>query len=72
MWLSGLRTQLVSMRMWAPLSGLRIQRCHEPGCRSQTRLRSGVAMAVTQACSCSPHLTPSLGTALKKKKTKNK
>ena len=32
-WLSGLRTQLGSMRTWvqslASLSGLRIQRCHE-------------------------------------------
>ena len=42
--------RLVSMRMWvsspASLSGLRIQRCPELWCRSQTQLGSGVAVAV--------------------------
>ena len=41
------QTGLISMRMqlWslASLSGLRIQHCHELGCRSQTRLRSRIA-----------------------------
>ena len=39
-----------TMRLWvrslASLSGLRIWRCHELRCRSQTWLGSGVAMAV--------------------------
>ena len=43
-------TQLVSMRMQvqslALLSGLRIWHCHEWWCRSQTRLRSDIAVAV--------------------------
>ena len=42
--------QLVSMRMQvrslASLSGSGIQRCCEPWCRSQTQLRSSVAVAV--------------------------
>ena len=50
LWLSGLRTRLVSMRMQvgspASLSGLRIQHCHELRHRSQVQLRSGVAVAV--------------------------
>ena len=45
-----LRTWQVSIRMqvWsqAPLSGLRIQHCCEPWCRSQRWLRSGVAVSV--------------------------
>ena len=44
LWLSKLRTQLVSMRMQVQfltsLSGLRIQHCHELQCRSQMLLRS--------------------------------
>ena len=48
--------QLVSMRMQVPslalLSGLRIQHCREQWYRLQTRLRSGVAMAVAVASSC--------------------
>ena len=47
LWLSGLRTQLGSMRMWvgslALLSALRIKHYHELWCRSQMWLRSGVA-----------------------------
>ena len=50
LWLSKLRTQLVSMRMQvrspALLSGLKIWRCHELWCRSQTQLGSHVAVAV--------------------------
>ena len=50
LWLSRLRTQLESMRIWvqslALLSGLRIWCCHELRCRSQMQLRSGVAVAV--------------------------
>ena len=73
----GWRTQLVSMRtqVWylALLSGLRIQYCHEPQCRSQTRLGSCVAVAM--AGSYSSNLTlaweppfRAAGAALKKKK----
>ena len=47
--LSGLQTQLVSMRMQvgslASLSGLRIQHCRDLRCRSQTLLRSGIDVA---------------------------
>ena len=57
------------MRMWirslAWLSGLRIQNCHRLWFRSKTQLRSGVAMAVLQACSYSSNSTPSLGTSWK-------
>ena len=49
--------QLETMRTWvrclALLSGLRIQHCREMRCRSQTRLGSGVAVALAQASSCS-------------------
>ena len=63
----------------ASLSGLRIQHFCELWCRLKTRLRSGVAMAVVQAGSCSCNQTPSLGTSVcikcspkKKKKEKEK
>ena len=50
LWLSRLQTRLVSTRIWvqslALLSGLRIQHFHELWYRSQTRLRSCVAVAV--------------------------
>ena len=53
------------MRTWfrpvASLSGSRIQCCHELWCRSQTQLRSGIALAVAQVGSCSSDSTPSLG-----------
>ena len=43
--------------MWVPslasLSGLRIWHCRGLWCRSQTQLRSGVAVALVQAGSCS-------------------
>ena len=45
----------------ALLSGLRIQRRHELWYRSQTWLRS--AVAVVQAGSCSFNSTPNLGTS---------
>ena len=68
LWLSRLQTQLESMRMWlsslASLSGLRIQRCRELWCRSQSRLGSGVAVAVVQAGSCSSESNLSLGTSM--------
>ena len=67
------------MRMWvrplASLSGLRIWRCCEPRCSLQTRLGSGIAVAVAKAGSCSSNLTPSLGTSIccgcSSKKTKD-
>ena len=44
LWLSGLRNQRVSIRMWlqslTSLSGLRICNCHELWCRLQTQLES--------------------------------
>ena len=54
------------MRLWslASLSGLRIQHCCELCCRSQTRLGSGVTVAVAQASSYSSNSTPSLGTSI--------
>ena len=74
------RTWLVPMRrqIWflASLSGLRIQYCRELQCRLQTRLGSGVAMAVVGSCSLDS--TSSLGTSIcrtcgpKKKKKKKK
>ena len=56
---------------------VRIQRCQELQCRLQTRLRTGVAVAVAQGSSCSSNLTLSLGTSIccrfsrKKKKKKH-
>ena len=56
------------MRMWvrslASLSGWRIQHCQELWCRSQTWLRSHIAVAVASAGSCSSHLTPILRTSI--------
>ena len=48
----------------ALLSGLSIRRCGELRCRSQTRLRSHIAVAVVQASSYSSDYTPSLGTSI--------
>ena len=75
-------TNLTS-RMWvqflAPLSGLKIRCCRELWYRSQMRLGSCVAVAVTGSCSLDS--TPSLGTCIclkfgpkkaKKKKKKKK
>ena len=44
------------------LSGLRIWHCHELWCTLQTWLRSGIAVAIIQAGSCSSDSTPGLGT----------
>ena len=59
-WLGTMR-----LRVWflASLSGLRIQCCCELWCRLKMQLRSHVAVAVVQACSCSFDWTPSLGTS---------
>ena len=45
----------------ASLSRLRIQHCYELRCRSQTRLGSGVTVALEQAGGYSSELAPSLG-----------
>ena len=37
--------------------------CHELWCRLQTKLGSGMVVAVVWAGSCSSNLTPSLGTS---------
>ena len=78
------QTQLLSMRTnvqsLAPLSRLRIWRCHELCCRLQMRLRSqvAVAVAVAVASSCSSDSIPRLRTSIcqgcspKKDKTKEK
>ena len=41
-----LGTMRLQVRSLASLSGLRIRRCHELWCRSQTQLRSCIAVAV--------------------------
>ena len=68
LWLSRLRTWLVSMRMWVPslasFSGLRIWYCHKLWCRSQMWLGFCIAMTVTSAGSCSSNSTPGLGTSM--------
>ena len=46
------------------LSGLRIRRCRELWCRSQTRLQSQVAVALAEASGYSSDSTPSLGTSI--------
>ena len=79
-WLSGLRTQLISMRMKVQspvlLSGLRIWHCHKMQHRLQIWLRSGIAVA--WAGGCSSNSTLSLGTSIchrrstKKQKKKKK
>ena len=56
------RNHEVAVRSLASLSGLRIWSCHELWCKSQTPLRSYVAVAV--ASSCSSDLTPSLGPSI--------
>ena len=80
LWLSRLRTPLVSLRMWvqslASVIGLRIQHCCELQYRSQMWLRSLVAVAMAQAHNCSSHSTPSSRTSIccrcsPKKKKKN-
>ena len=46
------------------LSGLRIQRCCELGCRSQTLVRSHAAVGVVKAGSYSSNSSLSLGTSI--------
>ena len=73
-WLVCMRTLVQSL---ASLSGLTIQRCCELWCRLQICLRSGVAVAMTQAGGYSSDLTLGLGTYIchgcgpKKKTEKN-
>ena len=68
MWLSRLRTRLVSVRLrvlfLASLSGLRIPCCHKLWHRSQMQLRYSVAVAVAQAEASAPIQPPSLGTSI--------
>ena len=52
------------VRSLALLSGLRIRRCPELWCRSQTLLGSLVAVAVVKADGYSSHLTPILGASM--------
>ena len=56
----------IQVQYLALLSGLSILHCYELWCRSQPRLRSGVAVAVAvvQALSCSSDLTLILGTSI--------
>ena len=60
--------RLGTMRLWvrsvAKISGLRIGHCHELWCRLQTWLRTGIAVALAVAGSCSSDSTPSPGTSL--------
>ena len=79
MWLSGLRTQLVPLRIRVSfldsLSGLRIGHCLEMLGRSQTWLGSRVAVAVSAAVAAPIHplaweLLYTTGVALKRKKKK--
>ena len=80
MWLSRLRTGLVSVRMrvqsMALLSGLRIRCCCKLQHRSQMQIKSRIAVAVVSTASS--NLPPSLGTSIchrcgsKKKKREKK
>ena len=62
----GINIGSVRMQVQSPasLSGLRIWCCHELQHRLQTWLRSGMAVAVAQAGSCSYHLTLGPGTSI--------
>ena len=67
-WRSGQRIRLGTMRLRVRslplLSGLTIRRCRELWCRLQTRLGSGVAVALAKAGGYSSDSTPSLGTSI--------
>ena len=71
--LQSIRTQVQSLAL---LSGLGIQHCCKLWCRSKKRFRSGVAVAVAQAGSCSSNSSPSQGTSIRRgcghKKTKRR
>ena len=78
-WLSRNKSDLVStrtqVRSLALLSRLRIRRCRELWCRSQTRLGSGVAVAVAAVALIRPlawKLPYALGVALKRPKKKKR
>ena len=58
------RNHEAAVRSLASLSGLRILCCCELCCRSQTRLGSGVAVAVVQAIGYSSESVPSLGISI--------
>ena len=60
-WLASMKTKVQSL---GSLSGLRLRHSHELWCRSQVQLRSGFAVAVDVAGSCSSDWTPSLGTSI--------
>ena len=60
-WLGTMRSRVRSL---ASLSGLRIWHCHALWCRLQTRLRSGIAVAMAQAGSKSSDYIPNLGTSV--------
>ena len=59
-----LGTTWLRVQSLALLSGWGIQHSRELVCRLQMQLKSGVAVAVVQADSCSSDLTPSLGTSI--------
>ena len=75
------RIQLGTMRLQvqslASLNGLRIWHCRELWCRSQTRLGSGVAVAVVRPAATAPirplarHPPYTAGAALKRQKQTN-
>ena len=66
-WLASMRTQVWSLALF---SRLRIWYCHEPWCRSQMWLGSGVAVAVALIWPLPWELPYAAGGALKKKKKK--
>ena len=59
----GLGSMRLQVRSQTSLSGLRIWRCHELWCRSQTQLGTHFAVTVVQAGSCSSDQIPSLGSS---------
>ena len=54
----------MQVRLLASLSGFRIWHCHELWCRSQTLLRSCIAVAVGLASSYSSNSTTGLGISI--------
>ena len=62
-----LGTMRLRVRSLASLSGLRIRRCRELWCRSQTRLTSGVAVAVAPIRPLAREPPYASGVALKSK-----
>ena len=63
-WLKNLtRNTRLWVRSLASLSGLRIRRCRELWCRSQTQLGSGVAVTGVWTGNCRSNWTSSLGTS---------